>query len=112
MPDVAFTVNGRRYEVSCNPGEEAHLADLADYLDKRVSGLAAQLGQIGEMRLVIMGSLLVADELSEALDKLERKDAELAHLKTALEQRERALAEALTRAADRAEAVAARLEAP
>jgi cell division protein ZapA len=110
MPDVSFMINGRRYEVSCNPGEETHLADLAEYVDKRVSNLATQLGQIGEMRLLVMGSIIVADELSDALDKLSQKEEELAELRRTLESREKALADALAKAAERAERVAASLE--
>jgi cell division protein ZapA len=111
MPDVSFQINGRPYEVSCNPGEEVRLAELADYLNRRVTNLAGQLGQIGEMRLLVMGGLLVTDELSDAMEKLRRRDEDVAELKRTLETREKALAEALLKAAERAERVAADLEA-
>jgi cell division protein ZapA len=110
MPDVSFKINGRQYEVSCNPGEEARLAELADYLNRRVTALAEQLGQIGEMRLLVMGGLLVTDELSDTMEKLRRRDEDVAELKRTLESREKALAEALLKAAERAERVAADLE--
>ena len=110
MPDVSFKINDRQYEVSCNPGEEARLAELADYLNRRVTALAEQLGQIGEMRLLVMGGLLVTDELSDTMEKLRRRDEDVAELKRTLESREKALAEALSKAAERAERVAADLE--
>ena len=110
MPDVSFTINGRRYEVSCNPGEEAHLVELAAHVDRRVSTLSDQIGQIGEMRLLVMGALLVADELSDALARMSRAEAEAAELREALAERDRAHAAALAEAAARAERLAADLE--
>lgn len=65
MAQVPITVNGRRYEVSCGDGEEARLADLAAALDRRVRRLAGQIGQVGEVRLLLLTCLLMEDELGE-----------------------------------------------
>lgn len=71
MGQVAITVNGRSYQIACEDGQEAHLSELGAYIDKRVSDLVASVGQIGDMRLLLMASLLIADELSEVYDELD-----------------------------------------
>lgn len=71
MAQVSLTINGRKYQIACDNGQEAHLSRLGAYVDKRVSELAAAVGQIGDARLLVMVSLLVADELSDAYAKME-----------------------------------------
>ena len=64
-------VNGRKYEIACDDGQEAHLTRLAQYVDRRVDELIAAVGQVGDARLLLMASLLVADELSEVYTELD-----------------------------------------
>ena len=66
MGQVSLTVNGRQYDVRCDDGQESHLYQLADYVNNRVGELVGGAGQIGEARLLLMASLLIADELMEA----------------------------------------------
>ena len=66
MSQIDVTVNGRSYSIACDDGQEDHLRDLAAYVDKRVQELVATLGQVGDLKLLVMASLLIADELSEA----------------------------------------------
>ncbi len=75
MAQVALTVNGRAYQIACDDGQEDHLKDLAEYVDKRIQELVASVGQVGEARLLVMASLLIADELSEAFRQLDDLDA-------------------------------------
>jgi cell division protein ZapA len=115
MPLVNVLVNGRAYTVACDEGEEAHLRELGQYLDKRVRELTGSVGQVGDSRLMLMAGLLVADELSEALGKIEERDREIAALKNrveaaeSLEKSEDRVAEVLEGAAARIEAIAARV---
>ncbi len=71
MSVVEVTVNGRNYQLACDDGEEGHLLDLAAYFDGRVSELAGSVGQVGEARLMLMAGLLVADDLSGVVDRLD-----------------------------------------
>ena len=71
MPIVTVNVNDQDYQVACEDGQEGHLANMADYVDKRVAQLADELGQVGEARLILMASLLIADELSDAMDEVD-----------------------------------------
>ena len=71
MAQVSVTINGRRYEIACDDGQEAHLTRLSKYIDKRVGELVAAVGQVGDARLLVMASLLIADELSDIYEQLE-----------------------------------------
>ncbi len=71
MAQVSVLINGRKYQVACDDGQEAHLSRLAVYVDKRIGELVAAVGQVGDARLLVMASLLVADELSDAYAELD-----------------------------------------
>ena len=70
MPEISISINGRNYPISCEEGEEEHIIRLGRYIDKRVKDLARNVGQIGEAHLLVMTSLVIADELSEANDRV------------------------------------------
>lgn len=71
MAQVTVSVNGRDYTISCDDGDEEHVAELASYLDERVGELTGTVGQVGEARLLLMASLLIADELAEAYHEID-----------------------------------------
>jgi cell division protein ZapA len=78
MPQLAITINGRSYQIACEDGQEKHLSELGAYLDKRIKDLVGSVGQIGDTRLLVMASLLIADELSELYDDMDALRAESA----------------------------------
>ncbi len=71
MGVVHVFLNERPYDISCDDGQEEHVAHLAKVLADRVTALAETVGQVGESRLLLMAGLLVADELVEARTELE-----------------------------------------
>ncbi|NQW01402.1 MAG: cell division protein ZapA [Rhodospirillales bacterium] len=71
MGQVSVEINGRKYQIACDDGQEAHLTRLGSYINNRVEELIAAVGQIGDARLLVMVSLLVADELSDAYSELD-----------------------------------------
>ena len=75
MAQVAVTINNRSYRIACDDGQEEHLQRLAQFVDKKVAELVAAVGQIGDTRLLVMASLLVADELSDAYAEYEKLKA-------------------------------------
>ena len=107
MSQVNVTINGRPYEIACDDGQEQRLLALSRYLDARVAELSQQVGAVGELRLMVMTALLVADELQDALSQLE--ELEQGHGPGA-NNVESAAAGALEDCARRLEAIAARLE--
>ncbi len=76
MAQVTVSINRREYRISCDEGEEEHLSELARFVDQRVGELVAAVGQIGDTRLMVMASLLIADELADANDEIEQIHAD------------------------------------
>jgi len=70
MGQVTVTVNGRTYRLRCGEGEEERLIALATHVSQRIEGLAAEFGQVGDERLLLMAALLIADELWDTRDQL------------------------------------------
>lgn len=66
MGQVTLEINGRRFEVACDDGQETRVLALGEDIDRRVRDLTESVGQVGEMRLLLMATLLIADELHEA----------------------------------------------
>lgn len=72
MASVDVSINGRNYQIACENGEEDRLSQLAAFVDERVQELVLAVGQAGDSRLLVMASLLIADELYEAQRTLDR----------------------------------------
>jgi cell division protein ZapA len=112
MPLVNVLINNRTYSIACDDGEEEHLRGLAQLLDTRIRALTANVGQVGDARLLLMAGLLLADELSEAGAKLAAHEKEIAELRArAPDNGKASQANTEERAADALEAAAARIEA-
>lgn len=118
MPQVTVTINGRNYSVACGEGEEQHLLDLASYYDKQVKILAEEVGQVGDQRLLLLGGLMIADQLSDMVSKVDELRSEVNRLKgerTTFEHRaanaEARVAEVLDQASRRVGEIAERLTA-
>jgi cell division protein ZapA len=71
MANVIVTVADRPYTMQCPDGEEEHLRELAKLLDTEVVRIKSSVGSIGDIRLLVMSGLMVADRLSEAIHKIE-----------------------------------------
>ncbi len=113
MSKVTITLNGRPFTIGCEEGQQAYLKELAGHLDAHVRDLAEKVGQIGEVRLLLMASLIVADEMRDAQGRVEALESQLLDAKgmtSQAEARRRAdrakIAETLIRAAARLEALA------
>ncbi|MCE2510231.1 MAG: cell division protein ZapA [Alphaproteobacteria bacterium] len=76
MAQVNVEINGRGYDIACDNGQEEHLERLASFVDKRIGELTASVGQIGDARLLVMVSLLIADELADAYADLAKLKSE------------------------------------
>jgi cell division protein ZapA len=116
VAQVSVSINGRQFRMACEDGQEDHLMTLARELDRRIEGLRAKFGEIGDTRLTVMAALTIADELGEIQLRIARLEAELAgaqeaHATNADRNRnvEVAVAAALTSAAERIETVAKKL---
>ena len=63
MAQVEISINGQAYRISCEDGQEQRLSELAQMVGAHVGDLVQQVCQVGQTRLLVMASLLVADEL-------------------------------------------------
>ncbi len=106
MAQVDVTINGRDYQIACDDGQEDHLAQLGEYVDRRVKELATTVGQVGDSRLLVMVSLLIADELAETYAEL-KKASTAAENSVSTEQVEKKLVEIVDAAVARIETVTA-----
>ena len=66
MAQVVVTIDGKAYRMACEEGQEAHLEGLAQNFDRYVGHLKSQFGEIGDLRVTVMASIMVMDELAEA----------------------------------------------
>ncbi len=64
MSNVQLTIGGRAYTVSCEDGQEAHIARLGQAIDAKLASLGGNAGQ-NEPRTLLFAALLLADEVHE-----------------------------------------------
>jgi cell division protein ZapA len=113
MAQVVVQVNDRPYTMQCPDGEEEHLKELARLLDAEVTRIRQSVGTVGDIRLLVMSGLMVADRLSEAIRKIEDLEDQVHGLREAraaaqaeLKSVEETLSERLDLAAKRLQTVA------
>ena len=108
MAQVTISVHGRPYTVGCEDGQEAHVVELADILDENVGAVAREVGNLGETRLLLMGALMLADELAETRARLAEIQSQAARVQTDHARGEIRAVQALDAAAKSIEALAAK----
>ncbi len=83
MAHVIVQVNGRPYTMQCPEGEEEHLRELAELLDNEVQHVKQSVGNVGDIRMLVMAGLMVADRLSEAIQKIQALEEQVSGLREA-----------------------------
>ena len=73
MANVNIKFNGKEFLLSCDDGQEEHLEELSEHLNKKFVSLKASLGNIGENKLLLITSIKVMDEYFETKKKVEEK---------------------------------------
>jgi cell division protein ZapA len=81
MAQVNLTVNGRVYRMSCEDGEEDHVAELGARFNAAIDELRGALGEIGDQRLMVMAGILMTDRLDDAERRLKPIQQEVRELK-------------------------------
>ena len=76
MANVNIKFNGKDYLLSCDNGQEEHLIELAEYLNKRFKELKSELGNIGESKLLLISSIKIVDEYYEIKKSVGKKKEE------------------------------------
>jgi cell division protein ZapA len=117
MPEVNVEINGRKYRMACEEGQQSHLIGLAARFNAQVEGLKGAVGEIGDNRLTVMAGIAVVDELAEAERKIKELQTEVVVLTRAgqevaaeIEALEERFAAKLDEAARKLESVASALD--
>jgi cell division protein ZapA len=77
MPEVNVEINGRKYRMACEEGQQKHLIGLAERFNGHVESLKGAVGEIGDNRLTVMAGIAVVDELAEAERKIKALETEV-----------------------------------
>ncbi len=99
MAQVAITINGKEYSLACDDGQEERIRAAGALLSAGVGALSSQMGRVNDLNLVIMASVMLADDLIQ--EQSARQEATAPDLEE--------LAVALEYLADKVETVASRL---
>ena len=110
MANVVVHVNDRPYTMQCPDGEEEHLRELARLLDSEVARIRQSVGTVGDIRLLVMSGLMVADRLSEAIRRVEELEDEILSMRTLRDAAEDEARDLELRCSERVEAASRRLE--
>jgi len=117
VPEVNVEINGRKYRMACEDGQQQHLIGLAARFNAQVEALKGAVGEIGDNRLTVMAGIAVVDELAEAERKIKALETEVVILTRAgqevsaeIEALEERFAAKLDEAARKLESVASVLD--
>lgn len=77
MAEVSVEINGRKYRMACEDGQETHLSSLAARFNRYIDDYKGTFGEIGDNRLTVMAGIAVIDELVEVERKLSEMHSEL-----------------------------------
>jgi cell division protein ZapA len=117
MSEVSVEINGRKYRMACEDGQEDHLHELARRFNKLVDAFKGDFGEIGDTRLTVMAGIAVMDTLVDTERKVGVLEGELRQvteageaLAAANEELELKFAERMSDAARKIESVASVIE--
>ena len=66
MGQIWLPIGGYNYAFTCRDGEEAHALKLGEMVDARVKTAVSSVGSASEVRQLMLGALLLADEVNDA----------------------------------------------
>ena len=72
MAQVTVIVNGRSFRMGCREGEEARVQELAAEINSHVQRVRGGTKAVQDDRLFLMVAILMADQLWEARDELQK----------------------------------------
>ena len=110
MAVAIVTIAGRSYRLGCDEGQEKRLEELAASVDGKIAAMRNNVGEIGDLRLIVMAAIEIADEAADARAKIETLEAEVASLREKIDAGQRRDAAIEARLAKSFDAAATRLE--
>jgi cell division protein ZapA len=118
MSEVNVIIDGRNYAIQCDAGQEQRVIDLGKYVDARMRDLKQNGGTAQSSQLMVLTSLVLADEIYELRNQQPIPSSVSAIRETpqpivyqALEPRqEKELAEKITKLASRVDTLTKRVK--
>ena len=120
MSDVNLSIHGKIYNVACDVGQERRVAELGKYVDARLREIAAAGAATNEAHLLVLTTLVLADEIYELRDivaelrarspKVVREEVEVEAEQRVSEEEELEILAAIEQLASRIDTVAERLQ--
>ena len=108
MAQVIVEVRGKSYGVGCEDGQESHVRSLAGLIDAKVREIAPDGGALGETRLMLLGALMLADEVHQLSGALAAERARNGRLEAEAKTAESRAVAAIEAAAKKLETMASR----
>jgi len=68
MPEIDIIINNREHKIACSAGEENRVKELANLLNEEVSNIANTIGQIGDVKLMVLAAITILDKNQDILD--------------------------------------------
>tara|TARA_B100001989_G_C24545235_1_gene470278 strand:+ start:785 stop:1147 length:363 start_codon:yes stop_codon:yes gene_type:complete len=70
MSEVTVQINNRGYGLSCDDGQEGRLESIGEYVDLRAKDISASGAANNENHLLVLTSLVLADEIFDMKDDI------------------------------------------
>lgn len=119
MSEITLKINNRGYSLSCDQGQEQRLSDLGSYVDSRLKDIAAAGAATNEAHLLVLTSLVLADEVFEMREEMHEMRERLNHFRqnpnaaaSSFAEEEAMIAQAIEHLAGKIERIAERLQEP
>lgn len=119
MSEITLKINNRGYSLSCDEGQEQRLADLGSYVNSRLNDIAAAGAATNEAHLLVLTSLVLADEVFEMREEMQDLRERIHYFRqnpsvaaSSLAEEEAIIAQAIEHLASKIERIADRLQLP
>jgi cell division protein ZapA len=113
MGEVVISLQGKSYAIACDEGQEKRVAALGKYVDARLRDIAKSGAATSESHLLVLASIVLADEVHELREALENVEPQVKVREApqrVSEDDEREILEAINHLATRIDSVATRLQ--
>lgn len=70
MAEVSISINGRKFGIACDDGQEQRVIALANFVDGRLKDISKAGAGTNESHLLVLTSLVMADELFDMRDDI------------------------------------------
>lgn len=109
MAHINLTINGRNFGMECDDGQEQRVRELGVYVDSIVKNIASSGGAGNENHLLVLTTLVMADEIYSLRERLAGAD-DVLQSRAELEQHEEMITQAINTFAERIDTIAGRIQ--